>query len=334
MPCWEVLGVLRYEQDSEQFKKAHLKLTSSLEQVKYKLKLIEVLTCSDFCWSFSEHTFARSMSSCWTAGQTSQQSSCVALSTSRLDSVSELQVRTCPIRLCSDLSRLIQFSFTDTDLLRNPITGKQITEELDENGVFRCSVYPDSAWQSLFVDRLSEQLYDVWKREMFSKMLVETWNGKAQQNSLEFKIVSRWRALALQLCWIPSFTTERIGWNAALNVVVTLWPGPAACWHGRQPPGRWGRGRGSASEIQHDVNTFFVSICFFFFEVWPAKLFLPPVFPPGKQQGKVFVDVTKVWLPMQWPVEVFTGRRADIPHKQHIRAGALVFASFLHQKTT
>ncbi|CAK9023932.1 Endonuclease 4 (AtENDO4) (Deoxyribonuclease ENDO4) (Single-stranded-nucleate endonuclease ENDO4) [Durusdinium trenchii] len=46
--------------------------------------------------------------------------------------------------------------FMCSSVYRNPITGKQITEELDENGVFR----------------LNEQLYDIWKREMFSKMLV------------------------------------------------------------------------------------------------------------------------------------------------------------------
>ncbi|CAJ1443731.1 unnamed protein product [Effrenium voratum] len=46
--------------------------------------------------------------------------------------------------------------FMCDSVYRNPVTGKQITEELDSNGVFR----------------LSEELYDVWKREMFSKMLV------------------------------------------------------------------------------------------------------------------------------------------------------------------
>ena len=44
--------------------------------------------------------------------------------------------------------------FMCSSIYRNPITGKQITEEL-ENGVFR----------------LSEQLYDLWKREMLTKML-------------------------------------------------------------------------------------------------------------------------------------------------------------------
>jgi len=46
--------------------------------------------------------------------------------------------------------------FMCSSVYKNPITGKQITEELDASGVFK----------------LNEQLYEVWKREMFSKMLV------------------------------------------------------------------------------------------------------------------------------------------------------------------
>jgi len=46
--------------------------------------------------------------------------------------------------------------FSYDSVYRNPLTGKQIVDELDRNGVFR----------------INENLYETWKREMLSKMLV------------------------------------------------------------------------------------------------------------------------------------------------------------------
>ena len=129
----------------------------------------------------------RSTSFSWIVGQTSRQSSCVALSTSALDAANlRRTVWTCLKYPSTDSVQILQHPlsqlFAQLWHCRNPITGKQITEELDQNGVFKCgpkrqnnvrttiSLVCVSTWWH----RLSEQLYDVWKREMFSKMLVET----------------------------------------------------------------------------------------------------------------------------------------------------------------
>ncbi|OLQ05709.1 hypothetical protein AK812_SmicGene11063 [Symbiodinium microadriaticum] len=53
--------------------------------------------------------------------------------------------------------------FMCESVYRNPVTGKQILEELDSNGVFR----------------ISDELFEAWKREMLSKMLGQLKAGTA-----------------------------------------------------------------------------------------------------------------------------------------------------------
>lgn len=86
---------------------------------------------------------SRSTSFSWIVGQTSRQSSCVALSTSALDAANLCRtVWTCLKYPSTDSVQILQHPlsqlFAQLWYCRNPITGKQITEELDQNGVFKC----------------------------------------------------------------------------------------------------------------------------------------------------------------------------------------------------
>ena len=118
---------------------------------------------------------------------------------------------------------------------------------------------------------------------------------------------------------------------------------PAACWHGRQPPGRWGRWGGQFQSVwdtlqeikfwhinlnTRDRSKSFkkasghkVSLLWLCQESSKARYLLRMYEYVTWVNEKCLQPLVK-FLRHSWPLQVFTGRRADIPHKQHIRVGS------------